>query len=119
MGLECESKFSFLQLKYLNRWSWKKDVTLAKVEREGEELKLEITHMDLFFMVEEAKDFRVVGTATVSVKVWEQKAKEKQMSNVVAPLPLPSHLVSCWKTAEGKKFKLCTPKERIVSDLFI
>lgn len=72
-----------------------------------------------FFMVEEAKDFRAVGTATVSVKVWEQKAKEKQMSNVVAPLPLPSHFVSCCKTAEGKKFKPCMLKERIVSDLFI
>lgn len=88
------------------------------MEREGEELKLEINPHG-FFMVEEAKDFRAVGTATVSVKVWEQKAKEKQMSNVVAPLPLPSHFVSCCKTAEGKKFKPCMLKERIVSDLFI
>lgn len=112
MELEYESKFSFLQLKYLNRWSWKKDVTLAKVEREN-------PRGLFFFMVEEAKDFRVVGTATVSVKVWEQRAKEKQMSNVVAPLPLPSHFVSCCKTAEGKKLKLCMLKERIVSDLFI
>lgn len=65
MWLEYDSKFSFLQLTYLNRWkSWKKDVIPANVEREGKELKLEVIHVD-FIMAEEAKEFKVVGTATI------------------------------------------------------
>lgn len=69
--LEYDSKFNFLQLKYLNRWrSWKKDIILADVEREEKELELEMVHVD-FIMAEEATEFKVVGTATISVKVWE------------------------------------------------
>ena len=41
-----------------------------------------------FFTTEEAKEFKVVETAAVSVKVWEWRAKGEQASNVMASLPL-------------------------------
>lgn len=44
------------------------DVILVNVERGGKELELEMIHVD-FIMREEAKEFKVVGTATISVKV--------------------------------------------------
>lgn len=40
------------------------------MERERKELELEMIHVD-FIMAEEAKEFKVVGTATISVKVRE------------------------------------------------
>lgn len=46
------------------------DVILVKVERGGKELELEMIHVD-FIMREEAKEFKVVGTATIPVKVWD------------------------------------------------
>lgn len=46
------------------------DVILVNVERGGKELELEMIHVD-FIMTEEAKEFKVVGKATISVKVWD------------------------------------------------
>lgn len=42
----------------------------GKYGRGGKELELEMIHVD-FVMTEEAKEFKAVGTATVSVKVWD------------------------------------------------
>lgn len=47
------------------------DVILVNVERGGKELELEMICVD-FIMTEEAKEFKVVGTATISVKVWDR-----------------------------------------------
>lgn len=44
------------------------DVILVNVERGGKEL--EVIHVG-FIMTEEAKEFKVVGRATISVKVWD------------------------------------------------
>lgn len=38
------------------------------MEREEKELELEMVHVD-FIMAEEATEFKVVGTATISVRV--------------------------------------------------
>lgn len=44
------------------------DVILVSVKRGGKEL--EMIHVD-FIMTEEAKEFKIMGTATISVKVWD------------------------------------------------
>lgn len=45
------------------------DVILVNVKRGGKELELEMIHVG-FIRTEEAKEFKAVGTATISVKVW-------------------------------------------------